>query len=75
MLFDDLDKETLSDDLIETTHPQLESIKRMQIKPWGIKKNGVEEATGETLSKNLKFSHVRADYIPTWFSTYQNGQN
>ena len=71
LLFDDLDKETLSDDLIETTHPQLKVLKRM-IKPWGIKKNGVEIVPqGKTLSKNLKFSHVRADYIPTWFSTYQ----
>lgn len=71
LLFDDLDKETLSDDLVETTHPQLKVLKRM-IKPWGIKKNGVEVVPqGKTLSKSLKFSHVRSDYIPTWFSTYQ----
>lgn len=71
LLFDDLDKETLSDDFMETSHPQLKALKRM-IKPWGVKKNGVEVVPqGKSLSKNLKFSHVRADYIPTWFSAYQ----
>lgn len=71
LLFDDLDKETLSDDFMETSHPQLKALKKM-IKPWGVKKNGVEVVPqGKNLSKNLKFSHVRADYIPTWFSAYQ----
>lgn len=71
LLFDDLDKETLSDDFMETSHPQLKALKRM-IKPWGVKKNGAEVVPqGKSLSKTLKFAHVRADYIPTWFSAYQ----
>ncbi|CAI8505413.1 unnamed protein product [Hanseniaspora opuntiae] len=56
---------------METSHPQLKALKRM-IKPWGVKKNGVEVVPqGKSLSKTLKFAHVRADYIPTWFSAYQ----
>ncbi|KAL6925782.1 hypothetical protein ACO0SA_000383 [Hanseniaspora valbyensis] len=70
LLFDDLSDELLNEE-VESSLPFMKNLKKI-IKPWGVKKNGKELVPqGKNLTKELSFSHVMPDFIPTWLPDFQ----
>ncbi|XBW35575.1 hypothetical protein QEN19_001149 [Hanseniaspora menglaensis] len=70
LLFDDLTDDLLNES-VESSLPFMKNLKKM-IKPWGVKKNGKEMVPqGKNLTKELSFSHVMPDFIPTWLPEFQ----
>lgn len=70
LLFDDLSDDLLNEE-VQNTLPFMKNLKKI-IKPWGVKKNGRELVPqGKNLNKELSFSHVMPDFIPTWLPDFQ----